>query len=411
MKFCLSLGIFDFKYFLYFTMYAISTLIINVFIYHEDKNNIINKHIFLDYLFLFVGYLLNFIPEWFSNKKSKSKEKQIINEKEEENNKSIEYIYNNPYDKYLSLKDISKILFICIIILLKELIEISSIKLHENYEKEKCEYNFNIIQFLIIYLFSKYTTQTYYKHQNFSFLIFSLVEIIKIIFVLIRQINDDSYTTLFIIFSIILEIIDCILYSVYFLSIKGIMEYKFISPYKCNYIIGLINTPLIIIIYFIISFTSLGNAKDNKDYYCDSIFELIESIKNINIINVIRLVSISLFYGIIVLLINKTIYDFTIYHLYIPLLVESFITGIFYYSKQNNPFVIIFLISCFCIEFIMILVFLEIIEVNICNLNKNLKRVIELRSIIESSLSIEDDYDDEMDNERKTINNENKEKN
>ena len=167
MKFCLSLGIFDFKYFLYFTMYAISTLIINVFIYHEDKNNIINKHIFLDYLFLFVGYLLNFIPGWLSNKRSKLEGKPKINEKKEENNKSIEYIYNNPYDKYLSIKDISKILFICIILLLKEFIYIASTKLIEYYNTEELECSFIFIQFLIIYLFSKYSTQAYYKHQNF----------------------------------------------------------------------------------------------------------------------------------------------------------------------------------------------------------------------------------------------------
>ena len=36
------------------------------------------------------------------------------------------------------------------------------------------------------------------------------------------------------------------------------MKYKFISPEKCNFMIGIINLPLIIIIYFIISFTFLG---------------------------------------------------------------------------------------------------------------------------------------------------------
>jgi len=47
----------------------------------------------------------------------------------------------------------------------------------------------------------------------------------------------------------------------------------------------------------------------------------------------------------------------------------------------------------------MILVFLEIIELNFCNFNKNLKRNIELRAIIDSSLSIEDDYNNEIDND------------
>ena len=164
MKFFISLGIFDLKYFLYFTLYAIST-IIYAFICDvdvdenegedEDEDNIIKKHKFLDSLLLFIGYLLNFIPRWLSNKSSKSKEKHIINEKKGENNKSIEYIYNNPYVKYLSIKDISKVLFICIILLLKELNIIASKILIEKYDEEEYEDKFNFIPFLIIYLFSK----------------------------------------------------------------------------------------------------------------------------------------------------------------------------------------------------------------------------------------------------------------
>ena len=47
----------------------------------------------------------------------------------------------------------------------------------------------------------------------------------------------------------------------------------------------------------------------------------------------------------------------------------------------------------------MILVFLEIIEINICGLSKNLKRNIQSRGTIDSSLIIENDDDDEIDDE------------
>jgi len=126
------------------------------------------------------------------------------------------------------------------------------------------------------------------------------------------------------------------------------MEYKYISPYKCNYIIGIINTPLIIILYIIISFTSLGKKNnnndnnDNNDYYCDSIIKLFESIKEIDIMNAIILISFPFFLGIIVLFFNKIIYDFTIYHLYIPFLIENFISDI--YSNDKDTIVIVFLI-------------------------------------------------------------------
>jgi len=54
----------------------------------------------------------------------------------------------------------------------------------------------------------------------------------------------------------------------------------------------------------------------------------------------------------------------------------------------------------------MILIFLEIIELNFCGLNENLKRNIEIRAYKESSFTIESEYD-EFDNERTFIVNEN----
>ncbi len=49
----------------------------------------------------------------------------------------------------------------------------------------------------------------------------------------------------------------------------------------------------------------------------------------------------------------------------------------------------------------MILVFLEFIEINCCGLNKNLKRNIHSRGIIDSTLAIDiDDDDDEINDER-----------
>jgi len=72
----------------------------------------------------------------------------------------------------------------------------------------------------------------------------------------------------------------------FFLYIKRLMKYNFISPPKCNFLIGIIDAPLIIIIYLVISYTSLG-SKSNK-YYIDNIFELFE-IENYNTKNIIHL--------------------------------------------------------------------------------------------------------------------------
>ena len=112
---------------------------------------------------------------------------------------------------------------------------------------------------------SKFSRDVFYKHQNISFLILIIVEIIKTIFLVI-----DKYSYyLEDIFLIFFNIIYSILYAIYYIYMKELMKYKYISPYKSNFMIGIINLPIIIIIYIIISFTPLGD-KDNN-YYYDSI--------------------------------------------------------------------------------------------------------------------------------------------
>ena len=87
------------------------------------------------------------------------------------------------------------------------------------------------------------------------------------------------------------------------------------------------------------------------------------------------------------------IYDNTIFHIYIPILIEYLAESVI---QNLGSFVNIFLISSFFVELIIIFVFLEIIEINCCGLNKNLKRNIQSRGKIESSLIIQND-DDEID--------------
>ena len=117
----------------------------------------------------------------------------------------------------------------------------------------------------------------------------------------------------------------------------------------------------------------------------------------------IFLISLPFVYGILLSLINKIIYEYTIYHIYIPILIEHFIRNII---KNFEFYTNIFLISSFLVELIMILIFVEIIEINYCGLGENLKRNIELRGLSESSIHIEPDEDDF--DERNSINETNK---
>jgi len=118
---------------------------------------------------------------------------------------------------------------------------------------------------------SKYSRDVFYKHQNITFLILILLEVIKTIFLL----GGKYSLNLEDIFLIFLNIIYSILYAIYYIYMKELMKYKYISPYKSNFMIGLINLPIIIIIYIIISFTLLGD-NNNNNYYYDSILNYLK---------------------------------------------------------------------------------------------------------------------------------------
>ena len=99
-----------------------------------------------------------------------------------------------------------------------------------------------------------------------------------------------------------------------------------------NKILGLIDFPLFTIIMIIISFTPFGK-KENNNIYCDNIIELFNDIVELNEINIILLILLPFTYGIILIILNKTIYDFTVYITFIPFLIVKFIRDI---SNNNN---------------------------------------------------------------------------
>jgi len=165
------------------------------------------------------------------------------------------------------------------------------------------------------------------------------------------------------------------------------MKYNYISPAKCNFMIGFITVPIIIIIYIIISLTPLREIIDN-------IFALFIE-ENINAKNITFLITLPFAYLKLLFVLNKIIYEYTIYHFYIPILIEYFVQNIF---KNLESIERIILISSFFFELIMILIFVEIIEINYCGLNENLKRNIELRGLSDSiSLNNELNNDDDFD--------------
>ena len=442
MKFCFSFGMFDIKYFFFCVLFVILEICINLFIYKDNGDDILNKHLLLDPFCYYAGFLMNIFLALINSKFSRKKSKPIPNKLKEESTHAIEYIFNNPYDKYLSKKDFLKFFGICIFLIITDLIQIvldlniindkdtgsKSENMNMNNTKTVNETvnttmsakfvyedDYLFCEFLIIFILPLLLADiVYYKHQKIAFIILTLLEFSKSFYF---NFIYDEYSPSDI-WEIVLNIISAILYSTFFVYIKGLMKYKFISPYKCCFMIGMINVPLIIIINIVLSLIDL---KEYEDYINIAYLFADTDLTEIN--NIIRLIIFILIYGILMALLTKTINDFTLYHIYIPFLVENFIKNIFNsinkyieyfeYNKNNNNNndtddlqkligIIIFLIISFSIELIMILIFLEIIEVNFCGLNKNLKKNIELRAITDSTICL-DDINDDFDDERYSI--------
>ena len=85
MKFCISFGKFELKYFFYCFLF----FIIEIYFYYSIYNikNIIKEHCLFHSFCFFLGFILNIIPVWISH--IKTKERPIIQKLKEENNNSI----------------------------------------------------------------------------------------------------------------------------------------------------------------------------------------------------------------------------------------------------------------------------------------------------------------------------------
>jgi len=311
----ISFSAFNLKYLLYSISLLIVDIILYLFIFNDKDKNIKVKHKLLDISCYFFGFLLNIIPECIFNK--------------------------NPDKGNLSKKDIIKITIICFFLLNYKLAKkfINKKNIDDNNEQENLrdEYEnyFLFIEFFIIYIIP-HPSEVYYKHQKLSFFIFSLAEIIKAILFLI----EEQFQALINIVTILPEIVYSITFAIYLIYIKELMKFRFVSPYKINFIVGMFNFPLTIIIYIIISFTPLGNEENY--FYVDNIIRIYKDLDEC--CRIIKLILLPLAYGIKVLFINKIIYDFKLYHIYIPILLEEFIINISIRIKKIIIYRFIFIV-------------------------------------------------------------------
>lgn len=384
----------DKKYCLIYTGHCFIVIIVFFLSLFLEDIDILNSHSVFKLFITYFGMFLFIIPELILKLKMKNpiSENSDIN-KNKKLNGAIQYIYTDLSDK-TTWKDYIHIGIISFILLLIDFIKIFIEK------KTKCqnaEYFFTTLPFLLIISIFIYKTD-FYKHQYISIIIITILGIYQYI-IKISNYYKNSSDFLTIIFDLVLQILIGLGEAIYFSYIKGLMNYKFFSPYKVCYIFGFINMCIILIILFIISgiecqsdsyLCTIKQERQDKDgkntiLYFDNIYLIFEKI---NAFKIFILILISVCLGALKLLINLIINYYTACHIFVFLqnngVFDSINNEI---NNQTNLFIELTLGISHLINFIFSSVFMEIIEFKCCGLNKNYKENIKKRVEEENRIS------------------------
>jgi hypothetical protein len=301
------------------------------------------------------------------------------NHKPEENNINknnklkgpIKLIYNDLSDK-TTMKDYIHIGLISFLLLLIDFIKIY---LERKEGRTNGEYYFVTLPFLLIISMCIYKID-FYKHQYISIIIITIFGIYEYVIKIIYYYNNYNFTFLSIIFDFILQILIGLGDAIYFSYIKGLMNYKFFSPYKVCYIFGSINMIIILILLFILSGVKCSSdeickIKYNDDFYFDNIFIIFQ---NIYAYQIFIIILISILLGTLKLMINLIINYYSVCHIFLFLENNGVIDSIKHeFFNQSGAFIQITHGIAHFLNFFFSAVFLEIIELKFCGLNKNYK--------------------------------------
>ena len=386
----ISFGIIDKAYISFFIIFVILIILLLIFWLICQNENNFNDNIAFYMFFENIGQILCFIPEKiidkFCFKQTENSNKSNNLFKREKQSLAIELIFND-FSYKLTYKDMMYIscanLFILIIDYLNLLIQMNK----DNAILLSEQYYFVLLLLLIIFSYLIYNIK-FYKHQIYSISFIILLGMIRYLIKLITSKNVD-------ILYLFMQLVTTFVESIVIVYIKGLMEYKYFSPYKICYVFGLVNNIIIIIISLIAFFFVEYN--DNDCYFQEGdicYFEnLFKTFKDLGILRFLYIISFSIVFGILKLLSNIIINKYTIFHLFLFIQNKEFTNSL--YNGISDIIMSVTISISYILEFFMILVFLEIIELNFWGLDENIKRNIKDRADDEVKLSLTNNENEE----------------
>ena len=284
---------------------------------------------------------------------------------------------SSEFDNLIKTKDMIYIGLISFAVLVAEFLAIVIRQINGKDYIYLDEY-YNIIEFTILILSSKFIFKTrYFKHQYISIVIIFIFEIIRYTVKFEQYFKFDNFFL-----SYFLQMIRAFVDSIFVGYSKGLMNYKYFSPYKVTYIFGIIDLIAMIVIYFIVSIIPIN--KDStlcyKEYngkcYIDNFLSLFDGF---SFTQFLCLFFHSVFVGLGRFILNYILSMFSTCHLIVYYnFCEFFINCKNPHKKKT------FLIISSIVEFFIIFVFLEIIELNCFGLSKNTNDNIEKRAMLDT---------------------------
>ena len=284
----------------------------------------------------------------------------------------------------LTTKNYFQILFVSFVSLIADF---SSILFNRAEENSLLVLNY-VLTLLFVSLISIFLFKNeYYKHQYISLALIIIISLSKELYNIVdhfKTVEHSEWLMNLLPYIILLLIIKSVFLSLSIGTSKYCMEAMYISPYKLTYIVGIIKSVVLLILCII---TSVIPCREDFSYFCwtqaDDVIYFDSFISFFNKKEqLLSAFSSMFFFAIIGLLINIFIQKYTLFHYILYMKISSciqFIQGLIFYEDYSAGYIIREIIFD-VVDVILLLIFLEFIELNFCGLNENLKKNIMKRA-------------------------------